>query len=193
MAQNRQKVIFAIKFHFMQTGSILSPFQLPNTDNEILSSVQLKGINGLLVIFACNHCPHVHKYASRISDLAMEYRSKGLGIVAINSNDASRYPDDSFDNMQKMGEWLGLDKHYLYDESQEIARKFKAERTPETYLFNSSLHLIYRGAIDDNVNDINHVNNQYLRDALEANLNNNIVQNPYIPPIGCSIKWKLNA
>lgn len=175
----------------MQPGATLQPFSLKGIDGKTHEVTTLDEKAGLLILFVCNHCPYVHRYAGRIKHLVDTYVPQGIEIYGINSNDAERYPEDAFDNMPEMGDRLGLPKHYLHDESQAIAQSFKAERTPEAFLFNSGGVLVYRGAIDDNHRDENAVREKYLEDALYAVINNDQVQVSYQAPVGCSIKWKL--
>jgi peroxiredoxin len=175
----------------MQPGATLQPFSLKGIDGKIHEVNTLDQKAGLLILFVCNHCPYVHRYASRIKHLVDTYSQQGVEIYAINSNDAERYPEDAFERMPEMGKRLGLESQYLYDENQEIAREFRAERTPEAFLFNSAGVLVYRGAIDNNHRDESQVTERYLYDALYAVVNNDQIQINYLPPVGCSIKWKL--
>lgn len=172
----------------MQPGDQLFPFSLRGTDGE-WHDVKSSG-KGVLLLFLCNHCPYVHRYASRIEELTNTYLPQGLEIWGINSNDADRVPEDAFEHMPAMAERLGLDFRYLHDTDQSIAKQLKAERTPEAYLFNSAGTLVYRGAIDDNHQDVKSVTQHYLRDAIEAVILNRVLQDQYETPVGCTIKWK---
>lgn len=172
----------------MQPGDKLSTFTLRRSDGE-LHEVKPGG-KGVLILFLCNHCPYVHRYASRIEELASTYLPQGLEVWGINSNDAARVPEDAFDKMPTMAKRLGLEGRYLHDADQSIARQLRAERTPEAYLFNPAGELVYRGAIDDNHEDAKLAREHYLRDAIEAILLNHVLQNQYETPVGCTIKWK---
>lgn len=177
----------------MQQGASLPEFSLRGTDGKMHSPTSDAHVKGTMVLFVCNHCPYVQRYATRIKHIVQTYSGKGLQVFGINANDASRYPEDSFDKMPDMAERLGLGGRYLHDESQEIARQFKAERTPEAYLFNANGELVYRGAIDDSDADPKLVSERYLEEAIDAVLLNKQIQTDYNPPVGCSIKWKQNG
>jgi len=111
---------------------------------------ELKGERGTAVIFSCNHCPYVKAYEDRIIELAREYQPKGIAFVLINANDPVKYPEDSFENMKKRAREKGYPFPYLWDETQEVAKAYGAERTPEVFLFDGELKLRYHGTIDDN-------------------------------------------
>jgi len=165
-------------------------FNLRGVDGKMHSLDELKGQKGVAVIFSCNHCPYVKAYEDRMIQLAKEYQPKGINFVLINANDPVKYPEDSFENMIKRAEEKGYPFPYLHDETQEIARAYGAERTPEVFLFDSELKLRYHGTIDDNWEDASKATKHYLKDALEALL---IGQEPPVPetaPVGCTIKWK---
>jgi len=175
----------------MWPGDQLIAFELKNCEGEN-HRVELGPFQkGLLIFFLCNHCPYVHHYASRIREIASLCRKEGLKVYGINSNDASRYPEDAPERMPAMAEKLGLKGLYLHDADQRVARQFKAERTPEAFLFNSLGILVYRGAIDDHAKDPQLVKSHYLEEALKAVLNNDLIQCEYEAPVGCSIKWKI--
>jgi len=175
----------------MLPGEYLQNFELPDYEGHLHKVALQPYDKGLLILFLCNHCPYVHHYAERIRSLVSEYSKEGIRVYGINSNDASRYPEDGIENMPEMAKKLGLRDHYLRDESQSVAHAFKAERTPEAFLFNSMGKLVYRGAIDDQAQNPRLVKNRYLEEALRAVVNNDIIQQEYEPPVGCSIKWKL--
>lgn len=174
----------------MKTGDELPAFRLQASDGQWQEVAAGLGSNATLILFLCNHCPYVHKYAARIRRMVSDYSHLGLQIWAINANDVARQPADSFEQMPAMADLIGLPAGYLHDAKQEVARLFSAERTPEAFLFNSTGHLVYRGAIDDNTEQAREVEQHYLRDAIEAVLTNQQIQNHYIPPVGCTIKWK---
>ncbi len=175
----------------MWPGDQFIPFELRNCEGE-KQRVELAPFQkGLLILFLCNHCPYVHHYAARIRKIVSFCRKEGILVFGINSNDASRYPEDAPEHMPAMAEKLGLEGAYLHDAGQKIARQFRAERTPEAFLFNPHGNLVYRGAIDDQAKAPQLVKSHYLEDALKAVLNNDMIQNEYEPPAGCSIKWKI--
>jgi hypothetical protein len=118
------------------------------------------------------------------------YLSRGLKVVAINSNDATKYPEDSFEKMKEKAVASALPYPYLYDEDQSVARAFDAACTPELYLFNSAGHLAYHGAINDCPRDASKVSKEFLSDAIAAVLEGVAPAQPFVHPVGCSIKWK---
>ncbi|TVQ60975.1 MAG: thioredoxin family protein [Phycisphaerales bacterium] len=150
----------------------------------------LKGRRGALVIWMCNHCPYVVGSATRIAGLAYEYMPKGLGVVGICSNDASTHPEDSAEKMAEYAAKWRLPFPYLRDESQEAARAYGAERTPEIFLLDAAGVCVYEGAIDDSPKDAIAVKDQPLRDAIEDLLAGKPVRRPQVASIGCTIKWK---
>lgn len=174
----------------MKTGDQLPTFQLQSSDGSWQQVSPSVGQGGTLILFICNHCPHVHAYAKRIRNIVTDYSPLGLHVWAINSNDVQRQPADSFEQMPAMASHVGLPSGYLYDATQDIAKLFGAERTPEAFLFDNDGHLVYRGAIDDNPDQPHAVQQQYLRDAIASVLNQQQIRNHYIPPTGCTIKWK---
>jgi hypothetical protein len=119
-----------------------------------------------------------------------DYGMKGVQLIAINANDASKYPDDSFEKMKERAKEKHFNFPYLHDESQQIARAYGAERTPEVFLFDKAGTLTYHGAIDDNYDDPKAVKVKFLREALDATLNGKVPTKPETKPVGCTIKWK---
>jgi len=146
--------------------------------------------NVVAVIFSCNHCPYVRAWEDRMVKIQGDYASKGVQLVAINANDASKYPDDSFQNMKVRAREKKFNFPYLRDEDQKVANAYGAQRTPEVFLFNSGGALQYHGAIDDNYDDPQAVKVHYLRNALDAVLNGTKVPVAETAPVGCTIKWK---
>ncbi len=169
----------------------LPGFKLLGTDGQQHTLSEERGINGLVVIFTCNHCPYARAYIDRIANITAEYAAKGFGFVAISSNDAVQYPQDAFEHMKPMAKELGLADKYLYDESQQAAKDFGAQRTPEVYLFNKEDKLVYQGAIDDNWQNALQVETHYLKNALNALLEEQDIATKETPAVGCSIKWKM--
>ena len=121
--------------------------------------------------------------------LQREYGDRGFRLVAVNSNDAESYPEDSFDEMKARAEKVGFNFDYLYDEDQSVARALGAERTPEVFLFDRERRLVYHGAIDDS-RDENEVRKRYLREAIEATLAGQEPLEPETPAVGCTVKWR---
>lgn len=173
----------------MEVGKKLPGFALPNVDNHIISQFDFADKYCLLLVVTCNHCPYARAYWERLIKLSKQYEEDSLGIAAINGNDVSRYPQDSFQEMQKLHTELKLPFPYLFDADQKLITQLGATRTPEVFLYNSKRELVYRGAIDDNWENENLVMNVYLEDAIEYTLDGLEVDYPEIPAVGCSVKW----
>lgn len=174
----------------LNLGSQAPEFTLKGVDGDERSLNDLKGEHGIAVIFSCNHCPYVKAYEDRMIELARAYQSNGVPFVLINANDPVNYPDDNFEAMAQRAQEKDYPFPYLQDETQEIAKAYGAERTPEVFLFDGNLALQYHGRIDDNYEDPNAVQQTYLKDALEAVLNNQTPPVQTTDPVGCTIKWK---
>ena len=134
-------------------------------------------------------CLYVQAWEGRLSAIARDYADRRVRVVAVNSNDAANYPEDSFEEMQKRASAQGFTFDYLYDEPQAVARELGAERTPEVFLFDRDRRLAYHGAIDDS-RDEDGVSQQYLRDALAAVLSDQEPPLTETPAVGCTVKWK---
>ncbi len=173
-------------------GTIAPDFNLPDTISG--KDIQLKEVQGKIarvVMFICNHCPYVVHVREEIVRIAKDYQGKGVGFVAISSNDAIKYPDDSPDKMRELALQLDFPFPYLYDESQDIARSYKAECTPDLYVFDSQLKLVYRGQLDDaRPGNTNPVTGKDLRQALDDVIAQRTVNPDQKPATGCNIKWK---
>ena len=173
-----------------ELGSPAPDFRLPATDGRVCTLADVRGRNGTLIAFICNHCPYVRAIRERLVRDARELQALGVGVAAINSNDASAYPEDSFENMRRIaGEW-GLPFPYLYDESQRIARAYGAVCTPDFFGFDAGLTLRYRGRLDSSGREPQPDAKRELFEAMRAVVDGRappLVQNP---SIGCSLKWK---
>ncbi len=174
----------------MNLGDKLFRFELKATDGKMYNNFTFSDRSALLLIITCNHCPKSVAYWGRIKKLFARYEEDNLGIMCISANDAEAYPQDSFENMKKLAAELHLPFPYMYDESQEVAKKLEAERTPTAFLFNSKRELVYRGAIDDSWENEHMVTRVYLEDAIECTLDGIEVDYPEIPAVGCTVKWK---
>ncbi len=166
-------------------------FDLPGVDGKRYTLNDLKGPKGLLVMFICNHCPYVKAVRSRIVRDAQELLQHGIHCVAISTNDATGYPEDSFDNMQRIALEWALPFPYLHDESQAVAKTYGAVCTPDFFGFNHKLELQYRGRLDESRKET--APDTVRRDLFEAMLQ--VAQTGHgpqdqIPSMGCSIKWK---
>lgn len=175
----------------MALGTKAPPFSLVNVDGRIVSLADYEEKPILLVMFICNHCPYVKHIAPYLSLLGRDYLFKGVGIVAINSNDASAYPADSPEQMVHESEERGYYFPYLYDETQEVAKAYHAACTPDFFVFDRHQQLVYRGQLDSSRpgNDIP-VTGEDLRAALDALIAGKPVPETQKPSMGCNIKWK---
>ena len=172
-------------------GTKLISFELINAVSEKnFSSEELEISKPSLIMFICNHCPYVIHYHSEIQKIYKDYKDQ-VNIVAISSNDIENYPQDGPDKMKEMFSDLGLTFPYLYDETQNVAKSFKAECTPEFYLFDNNDILVYRGRMDESSpgNDIG-ISGDDLRNACSNLLNGNPISKEQYPSMGCNIKWK---
>jgi peroxiredoxin len=168
-------------------GESVPTFALPDTEGALHS---LGGAPATVVVFTCNHCPYALAWHERIVDVARDYAARGVSTLAINPNDAERYPRDSTEAMRKRvrgGDFDGV--AYLRDESQAVARAYDAKTTPDVFVLDSNGILRYRGAPDADYEDPSQ-NAAWLRDALDAVLDGLGPEKAETEPIGCSIKWK---
>lgn len=172
-------------------GTSAPDFSLPDTQGNIVSLGDFKEAPALLVIFMCNHCPFVKHIISDLAELIKEYQTKGVAIVGINSNDVVNFPEDSPKKMAKVAKKAGFTFPYLFDESQEVAKAYRAACTPDFFLFDKERTLVYRGQMDDSRpgNDIP-VTGLDLIKALDAVLAGRQVGDVQKPSMGCNIKWK---
>lgn len=173
-------------------GTIAPNFKLVDTvSGKPCTLDELKGLNATVIMFICNHCPFVKHVNSKISRLAKDYKSKGVNFVAISSNDVENYPQDSPEKMKKNAIEQGFIFPYLYDQTQEIAKAYDAACTPDFYVFDHHLKLVYRGQLDDSrpENDIP-VTGKDISHALDCLIENKKNTSVQKPSIGCNIKWK---
>lgn len=174
----------------LRPGDGTLPFELPGVDDGRHSLTDYADRNAVAVVFTCNHCPYAQAWEGRLVDIQSDYADRGAQLVAISSNDAGRYPADGFPEMKRRAEERGFNFPYLYDESQEVARAYGAERTPEVFLFDRAGTLRYHGTVDDNYDDPSAVRANYLRDAIDAVLDGREPAPAETRPVGCTIKWK---
>jgi len=174
----------------IKIGQPAITFSLPGIDGTNHTLGEYSGKQAVAVIFSCNHCPYVRAWEDRMVQIQADYAPKGVQLIAINANDASKYPDDSFVKMKERAREKNFNFPYLRDESQEVAKAYGAERTPEIFLFDKAGILRYHGAIDDNYDNPAQVKARYLRDALDAVLAKQTLSIPETKPVGCTIKWK---
>ena len=172
-------------------GTRAPDFSLPDTNGKTISLSNFDNAPALLVIFMCNHCPFVKHVADEMAKLTSEYQARGVAVVAINSNDVASHPDDS---PEKMAEEVAARSYtfpYLYDETQEVAKDFRAACTPDFYVFDREQVLAYRGQMDPSRPDSGiPVTGEDLRAALDSVLEGRPTADEQTPSIGCNIKWK---
>ena len=169
-------------------GDTAPGFDLPDTEGQRHS---LDGDqNGpTVVVFTCNHCPYALAWQDRIADAARDYSPRGVRFLAVNSNDAERYPADSYEKMQQRVRDEQWPLPYLHDESQQVARAFGAKVTPDVFVLDSDNRLRYRGAPDEDYDEPSH-NAAWLRAALDALLEGRDPSPAETDPVGCSVKWR---
>jgi len=174
----------------LEIGKPAPTFKLPCVGGKDCALADLlKQNKAVVVVFTCNHCPVAAAYQDRLIEIQKEYKDKAVAVVAISSNDAASVPDDSFANMKKRAEEKKYNFPYVYDESQEVARAYKATCTPHVFVVDAKGTLAYRGAVDDN-QDPKQVKQPYLRNALDSVLADKPVEKRTTKQFGCTIKWK---
>jgi peroxiredoxin len=175
----------------MPLGTRAPDFTLADTDGHSVSLQDFAAAPVLAVAFICNHCPYVKHIRHELARLGREYQARGVAVVAINSNDAAAYPDDSPMRMAAEKREVGYSFPYLYDESQAVARAYRAACTPDIYVFDSERRLAYRGQFDESrPGNRKPVDGADLRRALDALLAGKRPEIEQTPSIGCNIKWK---
>ncbi len=165
-------------------------FKLKGTDGKTHTLKDVAGQNGLLVMFICNHCPYVKAILDKIIRDTAQLKERGIGVVGIMSNDTAEYPDDSFENMQKLAKDSSLPFTYVIDETQEVAKAYGAVCTPDFFGFNRNLELQYRGRLDSSGRNDDPAAVRELFEAMKQIAKTDkgpVVQNP---SIGCNIKWR---
>lgn len=176
----------------LELGAKAPDFALPDVvTGKTVRRDDFRGQKGLLVMFICTHCPYVKHVEKGLAALGMDYDGEPVSIVAISSNDAESYPDDAPDGLRLQAETMGFRFPYLYDETQEVARAYKAACTPDLFLFDGEMRLVYRGQFDGSRpgNGIP-VTGKDLRSAMDAVIAGISVPTNQRPSIGCNIKWK---
>ena len=173
-----------------QFGTKAISFSLKGIDEKTYNLEEIKGKNGTLVIFICNHCPYVKGVIDRLVKDIIDLQRKGIGCVAIMSNDTENYPEDSFENMKRFSKENNFTFPYLYDETQEVAKAYGAVCTPDFFGYNKNLELQYRGRLDNAG-----ISGEILKDKELLNAFHQIVKSGKGPKeqkssMGCSIKWK---
>jgi peroxiredoxin len=173
-------------------GTPAPPFSLRDVVSvQVYTLDSFTGKSALLVMFICRHCPYVVHVEQEIAKIGRDYRDRNLGIVAISSNDPVQYPDDAPPRLKQMAERLGFTFPFCFDETQDVAKAYRAACTPDFYLFDRDRRLVYRGQLDDSRPGSNKpVTGRDLRAAIDATLAGKPVDSNQKASIGCSIKWK---
>lgn len=171
-------------------GSLCPDFTLLGVDGREHARQDFENSKALVVMFICNHCPYVQAVEDRIVKLAGEMMRKQIAFVGISANDATKYPEDSFAKMRERAAEKKYPFAYLYDESQEVARRFGAVCTPDFFVYDQAQRIFYRGRLDDSWKDPAGVTRQDLREALNLLLEGQKPPDAQMPSMGCSIKWK---
>ena len=181
----------AVSSAMLELGTVAPSFTLPDTEGRQVSTTEFERAPALLVMFICHHCPYVKHVRPELARIGHDYLPRGVAILAVASNDVTKYPMDGPDGMRQEKAEAGYPFPYLYDETQDVARAYHAACTPDLYLFDGDRRLVYRGQLDDSRpgNEIP-VTGRDLRSALEAVLAGEAISPHQRPSIGCSIKWK---
>ena len=189
-------VTLLISFN-LQAKEIDLGSKLPSEDIKMLdisgkkiSLADVKGENGLLVIFSCNTCPWVKRWEDRYVELAKTYKPKGVGVIAINSNESNFQSSESLDEMRKIAEEKKYNFFYAMDDGSKLAKEFGASKTPHVFLFDKNDNLVYRGAVDDNPKTAKKVKKPYVASAIDAMLVGNDIKYASTKALGCGIKFK---
>jgi peroxiredoxin len=172
-------------------GTAAPAFRLPDPAGKIVSLDDFNGARAYLIVFICNHCPYVKHVQAPFTKMAAEYQARGVAVIGINANDAEAFPEDSPEKMADEIKATGYTFPYLYDESQDVARAFRAACTPDFFLFDGERRLVFRGQFDDSrpKNGLP-VTGADLRAALDTVLAGGVPSPDQKPSVGCSIKWK---
>lgn len=165
-------------------------FELPGTDGRRYALSDIRGPKGTLIVFICNHCPYVKAIAERLARDLAELQRLGIGVAAINANDATTHPEDSFENMQRFAARHGFGFPYLHDESQAVARAYDAVCTPDFFGFDADLGLQYRGRLDESKTQPVPDARRELVEAMRQVAETGRGPAEQVPSMGCSIKWK---
>jgi len=175
-------------------GTQAPDFSLPDTSGKTVTLSDFASAPALVVAFICNHCPYVKHLHSGLAQFGNDMQSKGVQVVAISSNDAVNYPDDSPQRMAQEAKAVGYSFPYLYDETQGVAKSYQAACTPDFFLFDKNQKLVYRGQFDDSRPGSGlPVTGKDLRDAVDALLAGQPVPADQKPSVGCNIKWKAGS
>jgi peroxiredoxin len=171
-------------------GTAAIDFSLPSVSGETVSLATFRDAKALVVIFMCNHCPYVKHVAPELVRVVADYQDRGVAFVGINSNDAKAYPEDSFQKMKEEAQAQGYRFQYVFDETQSVAKAYRAACTPDFFVFDQNRKLVYRGQLDDSRPKSDRpLTGKDLRTALDQVLTGQLVSEMQKPSIGCNIKW----
>ena len=173
----------------LKTGDIAPEFNLLGIDDKKHSLSEFKDYQAKLIIFMCNHCPYVQAKVDAMNEIYEKFKGK-IAMIGINSNDATKYPDDSFDSMKKFAKEKGFRFTYLVDETQEIAKKYGAVCTPDPFLFDNEGKLVFHGRIDNAMKPEDKPTEKTMIQNIEKVLSEKKIEKDFDPSMGCSIKWK---
>ena len=168
----------------------MTDVRMLNVDGNEVSIADVAGEHGTLVMFSCNHCPWVKAWEPRIAAIGNEFSRRGVGVIAVNSNDPLAYPEDAFEVMVERAAERGFEFAYVVDATSEVARAYGATKTPEAFLFDAEMELVYYGTIDDNAQHPDEVQKTFLADALEALVAGTEIPVAETKALGCSIKYR---
>lgn len=182
----------AVESVMLSLGTSAPPFALRDVvSGQVFQLDSFAGKSALLVMFLCRHCPYVLHVQDEIAKLGRDYEQSGLGIIGISSNDPGHYPDDAPERLKEMAQRLGFRFPFCFDETQDVAKAYKAACTPDFYLFDKERRLVYRGQLDDSRPGTSKpVTGRDLRAAIDALLGGTPIESHQKASIGCSIKWK---
>jgi len=168
----------------------MTDVKMKNVDGKDVTIAQAKGEKGTLVVFTCNHCPYSKGWEERIVAMGNEYSKRGIGVIAVNSNDPAVAAEDDFGAMRSRAKERGMAFPYVVDATSGVAKAFGATRTPEAFVFDASGKLVYHGTIDDNMQNASAVKETYLKDALESVATGKDVAVKETKALGCGIKFR---
>lgn len=175
----------------MKLGSVAPDFKLLDVvSGKMISRDEVKGEKGLLLMVICRHCPYVQHVKKVLAELGKDFQAQGLGIAALSANDAKAYPGDSPESLKEMAVEEGFNFPFLYDETQETAKALGAKATPDLFLFDANLTLVYRGQVDETRPGGDPSDGKSIRSAIQSLLAGEPLSQDQKPAIGCSIKWK---
>jgi len=168
----------------------MADVKMTGVDGKIVTLASVAGKKGTLVVFTCDHCPWAKMWQTRVTEIGNAAGKAGIGMVAINSNDPTDYPEDGMPGMKERAKQLGIKFPYVVDATSDVARAFGATRTPEAFLFDAQGKLVYHGTVDDNPKDASAVKDAWLKDAVNAVSTGKTVTTAETKAMGCSIKYR---